>query len=238
MGFFKIWDSMWLEDEKINAMSLELKGAFVCVLAVANKSLDNGRLSFEGQFPRSYNQTLQAAKIEARHLDELIFLNLVVKNGEFYEVKNWKKYQNEYQRQKKYRLQDEVISKGTPEEVEVKKKNKKQPKEEKNNNLPSVGISGFKDFNDWWCKEFQARFGAKYPYSGAKDAKAVKAMLKSYSLDDCQRYAIAGWESRDKWVKGQCGTIAGFYAQIGKIIISCPAPVKSEYVNIPGGLDA
>ena len=121
MPFFKIWDSLWLEDEKLNSMSLEMKGAFVNVLALANKSLDNGRLSYEGSFPRSYNQTLQAAKIEGVHLDELLRLKLVVKVGEFYEVRNWKKYQNEYQRQKKYRLQQKVTTKGTKQEIEEEK---------------------------------------------------------------------------------------------------------------------
>ena len=120
MGWFKMWDELWLSDEKINALTLEEQGAFVRIMALASKSLDNGRLSFEGEFPRSYTQTLQAAGVTQNALDTLLKNGFLVKNGDFYEVKNWRKYQSEYQRQKGYRskLHEKVTSKGTPVDVD------------------------------------------------------------------------------------------------------------------------
>lgn len=249
-GYFKLYNELWLDDEKINSLSLEEQGAFVRVMALASKDMSNGKLAFDyGKFPRLQSQIL-AFGIPETCFQKLIFIGLVFKdeNG-FYTVKNWKKYQPEYDRQKQYRkkLQQKVTTESyneklqpevTSEDVDVDVRFKNIKDEKKKTGPPSSGVLGFKEFGEWWSNEWQQRFGSKYPYNGAKDGTAVKKMLKDYTFEKLKEFAVLGWECRDEWIRKQCATIAGFSAQIPKIIVSVPPKQKSKFDGIQGGLDA
>lgn len=79
-----------------------------------------------------------------------------------------------------------------------------------------------KAFIDGWCQNFRALHGFDYVFSGGKDAKAVKELLKMGILRlDLLEFAKQAWE-RNKtdstaWNCKQASTIAGFRTYINQI---------------------
>jgi hypothetical protein len=94
-GFFALWAKAWLEDEKLNSISKELKCCFVDVMAcVQIVDWVNGKLEKTG-FVITEEQLLKRANITSKQLKELLILELVQKDDRHaYFIPNWYKWQN------------------------------------------------------------------------------------------------------------------------------------------------
>jgi hypothetical protein len=101
MGWFKIWDSEWLENN--SELSKETKGCMVDAMCCVNRCIDNGRFSFRGKSPLLLSQILTDSGLNEREWNLLVESDFVKQVDGYWIVKNWKKYQSEYERQKGYR---------------------------------------------------------------------------------------------------------------------------------------
>lgn len=105
--YFKIMPREWLFDEKLNALGLEYKGAWANVLALVKLCNQNGKLQDEIEEPLTQDQIIKKSRIQALHFAKFIACEMIAKeskNGQIlYSVKNWLKYQPEYDRTKVYR---------------------------------------------------------------------------------------------------------------------------------------
>ena len=113
MGWFKVWDREWLENTA--NMPMGSQGAFIRALCLANTILDGGRFSYEKKIPLSPEQIITGAEIPSCEWEYLKKYGMITQVKGFWAIKNWVKYQSEYQRQKGYRqkLQPKITSKGT-----------------------------------------------------------------------------------------------------------------------------
>ncbi len=101
MAWFKVWDKEWLE--KNGEVSLETQGAMVRVMCAANRCMDDGRFTYRQKTPLTMEQILGDAGLTERQWGLVVAEKFVHKNNGVWEIRNWKHYQSEYQRQKGYR---------------------------------------------------------------------------------------------------------------------------------------
>lgn len=206
MGFFKMFDQLWLNC--CENLSDSAQAGFVRLLALANTILDMGRFSIQEKVPYTKEQVQGAAKISPETWDELGKNDMIWKdeNG-FFAIKNWKKYQNEYQRQKGYRkkLQVKVTPKGTGEEVRSKKEEViSKTKELKTTTSPSAQ-SEMRAFTDCWYELMKKETGDHGKFNG-RDGKAASEILKRVSLERAKE--VIQWAVtvglKDKYLAGRC----------------------------------
>lgn len=105
--YFKIAARDWLFDEKLNNLGLEYKGAWANLLAFAKICNMNGQFIDEVDEPFSVDQIIKKARISAIHFRKFEACNMVERlstpKGLCYSIKNWLKFQPEYDRTKPYK---------------------------------------------------------------------------------------------------------------------------------------
>jgi hypothetical protein len=72
-------------------------------------------------------------------------------------------------------------------------------------------------FTEWWCAEWENRYGVKYDYTG-KDAKHLQALLKVDKLKILKDRALLFFASEDEFIKNAGKTIAAFRSVRAKLI--------------------
>jgi hypothetical protein len=167
-------------------------------------------------------------------MDGFVECGLFEKQGETYRNPKIKNYADEWTRKKL-----KLISLDTPDKLpsdsnlKVREGKVREGKvsKDKAQRRPSdsAPIPGFSEFNDWWCKAWGERFGSKYDYAGAKDAKCVKSMLKNHSVEELKTLAVMGWETSDNFLRGRCSTISGFSWALPQLIAKKPKDNFEEY---------
>uniref|UniRef100_A0A6M3XX50 Uncharacterized protein n=1 Tax=viral metagenome TaxID=1070528 RepID=A0A6M3XX50_9ZZZZ len=103
-----------------------------------------------------------------------------------------------------------------------------QERGESDRKSPVKAISSTKQFIDWYCQEYQSRFGEKYIMSGAKEGSIIKGLLTSISLEDLQDKTIKFFESTDDFILRAGFTIGVFKSQINKL-----HPVRQAFSQLP-----
>ena len=78
----------------------------------------------------------------------------------------------------------------------------------------AAGKGGHQQFVEWFCDEYEWRTGLAYSFQGGKDGKAVKELVKKYTLDELRAMTAAMfgdtwgrenaspailWGQRNKW---------------------------------------
>jgi hypothetical protein len=105
--FFKVPAKEWLLDDTLNALGLEYKGAWGNLLAFCKLCEKNGKFINEVHEPIEQHDIIRKSRITAVHFNRFIACNMVsteAKDGEIiYSIKNWLKYQSEYDRTKPYK---------------------------------------------------------------------------------------------------------------------------------------
>lgn len=128
--YVKLMAREWLFDEKLNAYGLEHKGAWGNLLALAKICGENGKFIDLMGNPYTSDYIIKNARITAIHFNNFIVAQMLVKssngNGIEYSIKNWLKYQPEYDRTKPYRNSIGQLSK--ERESSKEKENKDKPK--------------------------------------------------------------------------------------------------------------
>ena len=79
----------------------------------------------------------------------------------------------------------------TDEAVKLPPKSEKQPSKKPDSEM--------RIFTDWWCSEFEARFGSKYAFE-KKDGVMCAQILKALGLDESKRRATLFLDSDDDWI--------------------------------------
>ena len=123
------------------------------------------------------------------------------------------------------------INKKLRSKIEIEDKDKRgefQERGESDRKSPVKAISSTKQFIDWYCQEYQSRFGEKYIMSGAKEGSIIKGLLTSISLEDLQDKTIKFFESTDDFILRAGFTIGVFKSQINKL-----HPVRQAFSQLP-----
>ena len=214
MGWFKVWDREWLTGTE--GVSIEGQGAFIRVLCLANTILDNGRLSYEKKAPLSLEQIFAGAGINQDLWDELVLMELITSKDGYWIVKNWTKYQSEYQRQKGYRqrLQPKVTVKGTPEEVK-KLRSKEVILNTKELNLPPKAdeiLTPHRKLCLFWTETMISETGNKGPFTG-RDGKNLVELLKVADPKNVERVILWAIKMgrKDKYISQKCDRLYKIY---------------------------
>ncbi len=97
---------------------------------------------------------------------------------------------------------------------------------------PPKDNSPFRDFSNYFCAGFEAKFGQKYIFQKAKDAGAIKRMLAACELDQLKALADRFFESPDPFIRQSGYTLGVFESQLKKLSI---ADSKGE--TVPPGWD-
>jgi hypothetical protein len=104
--YFKIPPREWLFDEKLNALGLEYKGAWINLLALARLCNCNGKFLDEVDDPYTDSEITKKSKIGIIHFNKFIVAGMISKQSSdgkiIFSVKNWLKYQPEWDRTKVY----------------------------------------------------------------------------------------------------------------------------------------
>ena len=105
MAWYKADVKGFMRDEKL--LDLELRGAWASILAVAKFCNHNGQLIDQLNDPLSDDEICKLGRFKQSHLDKLRQAGLVdfvtIAVTKVTNIKNWLKYQPEYDRQKPYR---------------------------------------------------------------------------------------------------------------------------------------
>lgn len=89
----------------------------------------------------------------------------------------------------------------------------------------SASVRQFSDF--FVNKYLNAKWNTshkKYFYSGAKDTKLIKTLLKRFTLDELQTFAVKFFKSDDKFITSSGYTIGVFYSMINKLQVGNTKP--------------
>jgi len=108
-NWFKIWPKQFLKDEKLKGSeNVRRRGAFASVLSVAKVCKCGGRFISAMDESMSAEEVVTFAGITKDDLDDLVKQDLVSCNDGLHFIKNWPKYQSDYDRQKAYRKKKTV----------------------------------------------------------------------------------------------------------------------------------
>ena len=103
-NWFKVWPKQFLKDDKLKGLeNVRRRGVFVSILSIAKVCRCGGRLINSLDEPITFDEIVIMAGITDLDLIDLISVDLLSCNEGLHFVKNWRKYQSDYDRQKEYR---------------------------------------------------------------------------------------------------------------------------------------
>lgn len=76
-----------------------------------------------------------------------------------------------------------------------------------------------KDFINWWCEEYENRFGIKYNFIKGKDPGLIQGLIRNYKFDVLRQYAKRYWDTEDDFYSKNGYSIGIFNMKINAIAI-------------------
>ncbi len=151
-NWFKVYPKSFLQDDSLK--DIRLRGAFISILALAKVSNNNGQLLDQLDKPLSAAAILDLSGIDQTDLDSLITNGLLVCNQKLHFVKNWLKYQSEYDRQKHYR---KGVTKSTQEtEIEIETRDRDLRQKQSSTHV-TTNVKGLINVNDVLTNDEQSK---------------------------------------------------------------------------------
>lgn len=239
--WIKVYSDKWLRGT-INKESLEVKGAFISLLAMASDSPyeNKGEIlitSDIGYTDEQYAKILNTSTSQWAEIKTILMntQRISADTNNIIYITNWTKYQSEYERQKSYRgkLQSKVTKKVTVKKRETRREKQEKINKKDNNDKnekkkdiarkkkekkPSSSNPDIKIFIDSFFNSFRNKFGYKYLVQGGKDSNLVKRMLGTYSLQELLEFKSRFFKSDDDFIEKAGYTIGVFSSQISKLI--------------------
>ena len=248
--WIKIFCEKWLRGS-IRQETPEVRGVWVDLLALAGDSAygDIGTISLGNECGLTDEQIAKILNINLSQWIEikkrLIETDRIAVNGyNEIHIVNWKKYQSEYARQKKYRkkLQSKVTSKSDKEKLQKKllgegegeedniyigekltntikeSKINKEKERIKKKKVKKKTNPNIKKFIDTYYEEYKKYFGEAPEIKGGKDGSLVEQMLSRHSLEKLISLLPYFWHLRDRLIDEHGHTIGMFKTRLNKLI--------------------
>ncbi len=175
-------------------------------LDLASMSILRGKVCLSsdmGYTPEQLSKLLKTPeKIILRSETQMIeFKMITIDNNRVITIRNWKKYQSEYERQKGYRLQHKVTTESDKVDIDIELDNTTNPR-------PLL---------DYFVLKYKEKTTKEYVINWAKDQKILKDLLKILSESELKSRIDQFFDGKDTFREQAGYTIGVFRSQINRL---------------------
>lgn len=236
--FVKIWVKM-LDDDWFISLNCTERGLWCQLLIYAKRMGDSGVMSWRSwghlshnfgitrsQAVRICNAFAQVGKIKIKQnkKEKGYVFEIIIPNYQYYqELKGGQKLS------KNDTKKNSFGSTSDPQDIDIDKSRKEIDKNKESSTKvdPNHNL-----FVEYYCKEYEKKFGVKYNFSGGKDGKTVKTLLKTtYGYDMLCKMVLLFFADTSKFVDGH--TLTKFLYQLQALSEELKNPKKTAdyYIN-------